>query len=79
MVNYHLALAKAKVGDFEGAELLLPIPQPAAISLASSPARRCCRSRRNKDAIAMLEASPALPRPHLIALLDRLKRQTLPL
>ena len=81
MVNYHLALAKAKVGDFEGAELLLAEPSTGAHILGVvARAQILSQLERNKDAIAVLEATPDFEgEPHLIALRDRLaKGETLP-
>ncbi len=81
MVNYHLALAKAKVGDFEGAELLLADPATGGHILGvMARAQVLSQLERNKDAIAMLEATPGFAEePHLIALRDRMaKGETLP-
>ncbi|MFD2440846.1 hypothetical protein ACFSS8_13530 [Paracoccus kondratievae] len=63
MVNYHLALAKAQVGDFEGAELLLADPATGAHILGIiAHAQVLSQLERNRDAIAMLEETPALPK-----------------
>lgn len=81
MVNYHRALAQAKVGDFEGAEQLLSDPTVGAHILGViARAQVLSQLERNKDAIAMLEASPGLEEePQLGALLERLKKgETLP-
>jgi tetratricopeptide (TPR) repeat protein len=81
MVNYHLALAKARVGDFEGAELLLADPATGAHILGViARAQVLSQLERNRDAIAMLEATPGFAEePYLVALRDRMKRgETLP-
>ena len=81
MVNYQLALAKAAVGDYEGAEALLADPSTGAHILGViARAQILSQLERNDDAIAMLEATPGLAEePHLIALRDRLKKgETLP-
>ncbi|UFM65506.1 tetratricopeptide repeat protein [Paracoccus sp. MA] len=81
MVNYHLALAKARVGDFEGAELLLADPATGAHILGVvARAQVLSQLERNRDAIAMLEATPGFTEePHLVALRDRMARgETLP-
>lgn len=81
MVNYHLALAKAKVGDFEGAEELLSDPVTGSHLLGViAHAQVLSQLERNKDAIAMLEAIPGFDEePHLIALRDRMVAgETLP-
>ena len=81
MVNYHLALAKAKVGDFEGAEELLDEPDTGSHILGViAHAQVLSQLERNRDAIAMLDATPNIAEePHLIALRDRMKNgETLP-
>lgn len=81
MVNYHLALAKAKVGDFEGAEELLADPATGTHILGViARAQVLSQLERDKDAVAMLDATPGLAEePHLLALRDRLaKGQTVP-
>lgn len=81
MVNYHLALAKAKVGDYEGAEQLLQDPATGAHILGVvAHAEILSQLERNQDAIAMLEATPGFAEePHLIELRDRMaKNETLP-
>lgn len=81
MVNYHLALAKAKVGDFEGAEELLADPNTGTHILGVvARAQVLSQLERGKDAIAMLDATQGIAEePHLLALRDRLaKGQTLP-
>jgi len=81
MVNYHLALAKAQVGDFEGAELLLADPATGAHILGIiAHAQVLSQLERNRDAIAMLEETPGFAEePYLVALRDRLaKGETLP-
>ncbi|RCW79915.1 tetratricopeptide repeat protein [Paracoccus lutimaris] len=81
MVNYHLALAKAKVGDFEGAEELLADPATGSHILGViARAQVLSQLERNRDAIAMLDATQGLDEePHLIALRDRMEKgETLP-
>ena len=81
IVNYHLALAKAKVGDYEGAEQLLAEPQTGAHILGViARAQVLSQLERNHDAIAMLEATPGFAEePHLMTLRDRMaKGETLP-
>ena len=81
MVNYHLALAKAKVGDFEGAEELLAKPETGSHILGViAHAQVLSQLERNRDAIAMLDAVPDIAEePHLLALRDRMaKGETLP-
>ncbi|MEF9603997.1 tetratricopeptide repeat protein [Paracoccus sp. PXZ] len=81
MVNYHLALAKARVGDFEGAELLLADPATGAHILGViARAQVLSQLERNRDAIAMLEAVPGFAEePYLMALRDRMAQgETLP-
>lgn len=81
MVNYHLALAKARVGDFEGAELLLADPVTGAHILGViARAQVLSQLERNRDAIAMIEATPGFTEePYLVALRDRMARgETLP-
>ncbi|REF69719.1 tetratricopeptide repeat protein [Paracoccus versutus] len=81
MVNYHLALAKARVGDFEGAELLLADPVTGAHILGViARAQVLSQLERNRDAIAMIEATPGFAEePYLVALRDRMARgETLP-
>ncbi len=81
MVNYHLALAKAKVGDFEGAELLLASPTTGAHILGViARAQVLSQLERGNEAIAMLEETPGFDEePQLIALRDRLAQgETLP-
>lgn len=81
MVNYHLALAKAEVGDYEGAEQLLRDPATGAHILGvTAHAEILSQLERNKDAIAMLQGTPGFAEePSLIALRDRMaKGETLP-
>ncbi|TWI31004.1 tetratricopeptide repeat protein [Paracoccus sulfuroxidans] len=81
MVNYHLALAKAKVGDFEGAEALLQDEATGAhIMGVIARAEVLSQLERNKDAIAMLEAVPGFSdEPMLITMRDEMvKGETLP-
>lgn len=76
MVNYHLALAKAKVGDsLEGAEELLAEPDTGSHILGViAHAQVLSQLERNRDAIAMLDATPNIAEePHSIALRDRMK------
>lgn len=76
MVNYHLALAKAKVGDFEGAEELLADPATGAHILGVvARAQVLSQLERDKDAVAMLDATQGLAEePHLLAMRDRLAK-----
>ncbi|MDS9467092.1 tetratricopeptide repeat protein [Paracoccus sp. MBLB3053] len=81
MVNYHLALAKAAVGDYEGAELLLSEPATGAHILGViARTQVLSQLERNKDAIAMLEATPGFDEePQLVTLRDRMEKgETLP-
>ena len=81
MVNYHLALAKARVGDYEGAAELLAEPGVGAHILGVvARAQILSQLERNRDAIAMLEATPGFAEePSLVGLRDRLARgETLP-
>ncbi|SFA59104.1 Tetratricopeptide repeat-containing protein [Paracoccus halophilus] len=81
VVNYHLALVRAKVGDFEGAELLLADQSTGAHILGvTARAQILSQLERNADAIAMLENTPGFDEePHLVALRDRLRAgETLP-
>ncbi|MFT4014337.1 MAG: tetratricopeptide repeat protein [Paracoccus sp. (in: a-proteobacteria)] len=81
MVNYHLALAKAKVGDYEGAAQLLADPA-TGIHILGLVARAEILSQleRNQDAIAMLEGTPGFAEePQLVRLRDKLQKgETLP-
>ncbi|WP_347266945.1 tetratricopeptide repeat protein [Paracoccus sp. (in: a-proteobacteria)] len=76
MVNYHLALARAKVGDFEGAELLLADPETGSHILGIiARAQVLSQLERNRDAIAMLEATPGFAEePQLLAMRDRMAK-----
>lgn len=76
MVNYHLALAKAKVGDYEGAEQLLQDPATGAHILGVvAQAQILSQLERNKDAITLLEGMPGFAEePQLIALRDRMAK-----
>lgn len=81
MVNYHLALAKAAVGDYEGADKLLEDKSAGAHILGViARAQVLSQLERNADAIKMLEDTPGFEEePHLVALRDRLKKgETLP-
>ncbi|SMO76719.1 tetratricopeptide repeat protein [Paracoccus laeviglucosivorans] len=81
MVNYHLALAKAKVGDFEGAEQLLADPNTGAHILGViARAQILSQLERNQDAVAMLEGTPGFEEePQLVSMRDRLEKgETLP-
>ncbi|WP_245155629.1 tetratricopeptide repeat protein [Paracoccus ravus] len=81
MVNYHLALAKAVVGDYEGAEALLADPETGSHLMGvTARAQILSQLERNADAVAMLEATPGFAEePQLVAMRDRLKQgQTLP-
>lgn len=81
LVNYHLALAKAKVGDFEGADALMADPATGQNILGVvAHAQILSQLERNPEAIKLLETTPGFDEePQLIALRDRMaKGQTLP-
>ncbi|AGT07361.1 tetratricopeptide repeat protein [Paracoccus aminophilus] len=81
MVQYHLALAKAKVGDFEAADKLLSQDAASGHILGIiARAEVLSQLERNKDAIAMLDALPRVgEEPALLALRARLEKgETLP-
>lgn len=75
IARYHLALAKAKVGDFEGAEALLARGQIATHILGvSARAEILAQLDRRDEAVSLLENTPgASDEPSLQRLLDRLK------
>jgi len=81
MVQYHLALAKAKVGDYEAADKLL-ISDAAGGHILGIVARAEILSQleQNEKAIKMLDALPRLSEePSLVALRTRLAAgETLP-
>jgi tetratricopeptide (TPR) repeat protein len=74
MVNYHLALARALVGDYEGAEALLADPTVGAHILGFvARAQVLAQLERRDEAIAMIEAVPGIAaEPQLLALRDKL-------
>lgn len=74
MVKYHLALARAMVGDYEGAETLLADPSVGAHILGFvARAQVLAQLERREDAIAMIEAIPGITaEPQLLALRDKL-------
>jgi tetratricopeptide (TPR) repeat protein len=74
MVKYHLALARAMVGDYEGAEALLADPSVGAHILGFvARAQVLAQLERRDDAVAMIEAIPGITaEPQLLALRDRL-------
>ena len=75
MVNYHLALARALVGDYEGAEALLADDMTGAHILGfAARAQILAQLERRDDAVAMIEAiSGVEAEPQLLALRDRLQ------
>ncbi|VDS07258.1 lipoprotein NlpI [Paracoccus haematequi] len=75
MVNYHLALARALVGDYEGAESLLADDMTGAHILGfTARAQILAQLERRDDAVAMIEAIPGVEaEPQLLALRDRIK------
>lgn len=81
MVQYHLALAKAKVGDYEAADKLLT-SDAAANHLLGVVARAEVLSQleQSTTAVTLLEAQPGFEdEPSLVALRDRLaKGETVP-
>lgn len=81
IVQYHLALAKAKVGDFEAANTLLADDAAGGHILGIiARAQVLSQLERNDEAIAMLDALPRLEdEPTLTALRKRLAAdETLP-
>lgn len=74
MVNYHLALARAQVGDFEGAEALLADAETGAHYLGvMARAQVLVQLERRDEAVAMLDAVPGIQaEPQILALRDRL-------
>ncbi len=81
IVQYHLALAKAKVGDFEAANTLLADDAAGGHILGIiARAQVLSQLERNDEAVAMLDALPRLAdEPTLLALRDRLAAgETLP-
>lgn len=81
MVAYHLALAKAKVGDYEAADKLLT-SEAAANHLPGVIARAEILSQleQNTTAVTLLEGQPGFDdEPSLVSLRDRLaKGETVP-
>ncbi|WP_295049140.1 tetratricopeptide repeat protein [uncultured Paracoccus sp.] len=75
MVNYHLALARALVGDYEGAEALLADDMTGAHILGfTARAQILTQLERRDDAVAMIEGIPGVEaEPQLLALRDRIK------
>ncbi|WP_371411648.1 tetratricopeptide repeat protein, partial [Paracoccus sp. SY] len=75
MVNYHLALARALVGDYEGAEALLADDMTGAHILGfTARAQILAQLERRDEAVAMIEAVPGVEaEPQLLALRDRIK------
>ncbi|MBC9247812.1 tetratricopeptide repeat protein [Paracoccus sp. 11-3] len=74
MVNYHLALARAMVGDYEGAETLLADPATGAHVLGfTARAEVLTQLDRRDEAVAMLDNIPGLEaEPQLLALRNRI-------
>ncbi|MTE01814.1 tetratricopeptide repeat protein [Paracoccus sp. YIM 132242] len=74
MVNYHLALARALVGDYESAEALLADETTGAHILGfAARAQILAQLERRDEAVAMIEAIPGIEaEPQLLALRDRL-------
>lgn len=74
MVNYHLALARALVGDHEGAEALLADDVTGAHILGfTARAQILAQLERRDEAVAMIEAIPGVEaEPQLLALRDAL-------
>ena len=75
MVNYHLALARALVGDHEGAEALLADDMTGAHILGfTARAQILAQLERRDEAVAMIEDIPGVEaEPQLLALRDRLE------
>lgn len=75
MVNYHLALARALVGDYEGAETLLGDATTGAHVLGfAARAQILAQLERRDEAIAMIGAIPGVEaEPQLLALRDALQ------
>ena len=75
MVNYHLALARAQVGDHEGAAALLADETTGAHLLGfAARAQVLAQLDRRDEAVAMIEAIPGVEaEPQLLTLRDRLK------
>nr|WP_241865447.1 tetratricopeptide repeat protein [Paracoccus salsus] len=74
MVNYHLALARAMVGDYEGAERLLADEATGAHMLGfMARAQVLARLERRDEAVRLLQAVPGIEaEPQLQAMRDRL-------
>lgn len=75
MVNYHLALARAQAGDFEGAATLLA-EDTASAHLMGFVARAQVLAQldRRDEAVAVLDTVPGIEaEPQLVALRDALK------
>ena len=75
MVNYQLALARATVGDYEGAEALLADPQSGGHLIGiTARAEVLAQLDRRDEAVAMIEAIPGVQaEPQLLALRDRIR------
>ena len=74
MVNYHLALARAMVGDYEGAATLLADPATGSHLLGfTARAEILTQLDRRDEAVAMLDDIPGLQaEPQLLALRNRI-------
>lgn len=74
MVNYHLALARALVGDYEGAETLLADEATGAHMLGfMARAEVLALLERRDEAVRMLDAVPGIEaEPQLVAMRERL-------
>lgn len=75
MVNYHLGLARAMVGDYEGAETLLSQDQTATHLLGIiARAQVLAQLDRRADAVALLDGVPGIEaEPQLLMLRERLQ------
>ncbi len=75
MVNYQLALARAMVGDYEGAEVLLADESSSGHILGfMARAQVLAQLERRDEAVALIEGINGLEaEPQLLALRDRLK------
>ncbi|WP_272833706.1 tetratricopeptide repeat protein [Paracoccus fistulariae] len=74
MVNYHLALARAMVGDYEGADSLLADPATGAHLLGfTARAEILTQLDRRDEAVAMLDSLEGIEaEPQLLALRNRI-------